>query len=53
MTQRVFELSSLNGKNSFIINGIYDEGRAGTAVASAGDINGDGKDDINYWCSKC
>ncbi|MDJ1258021.1 MAG: FG-GAP repeat protein [Candidatus Midichloria sp.] len=23
------------------------------AIASAGDINGDGKDDINYWCSKC
>lgn len=46
MTQRVFELSSLNGKNGFIINGIYNEGRVGTAVASAGDINGDGKDDI-------
>ena len=37
----VLELSSLNGTNGFVINGARGEG-----LASAGDINGDGLDDI-------
>ncbi|CAG7591606.1 MAG: integrin alpha [Candidatus Midichloria sp.] len=39
-------LSSLNGTNGLIINGIAAYGRAGTSVSSAGDINGDGRSDI-------
>ncbi|MEP3891412.1 MAG: hypothetical protein ABJN69_13215 [Hellea sp.] len=42
-----FDLSSLNGSNGFIINGIDDyDGSSGSRVSSAGDINGDGFDDI-------
>ena len=41
-----FELSSLNGSNGFIINGVSSSDRSGEAVASAGDVNGDGFDDI-------
>ena len=41
-----FELSSLNGMNGFVINGIDAEDTSGIVVSSAGDINGDGFDDI-------
>jgi Ca2+-binding RTX toxin-like protein len=42
----MLELSSLDGKNGFQINGeaAYDE--SGCSVASAGDVNGDGFDDL-------
>ena len=40
------ELSSLNGTNGFVINGIDAEDHSGRSVSSAGDINNDGFDDI-------
>jgi hypothetical protein len=42
----VFNLSSLTGSNGFRINGETGGDRAGTSVARAGDINGDGFSDI-------
>ncbi|MEH2067655.1 MAG: Ig-like domain-containing protein [Nostoc sp.] len=39
-------LSSLNGSNGFIINGINSDDESGNSVSSAGDINGDGIDDL-------
>ncbi|MEH2246161.1 beta strand repeat-containing protein, partial [Nostoc sp.] len=39
-------LSSLNGTNGFLINGIAAEDRLGYSVSNAGDINGDGIDDL-------
>lgn len=41
-----FELSSLDGTSGFVLNGIAAGDQAGRTVASAGDINGDGIDDI-------
>ncbi|MEH2285750.1 MAG: Ig-like domain-containing protein, partial [Nostoc sp.] len=41
-----FNLSSLNGSNGFVINGINDGDSSGDSVSSAGDINGDGFDDL-------
>ena len=41
------ELSSLNGTNGFIINGIDLGDNAGYSVASAGDLNSGGKDAPN------
>ena len=37
---------TLDGTNGFIIEGVYEGGFAGFALASAGDVNGDGLDDI-------
>ena len=42
----VLELSSLNGSDGFIINGIYPGDQSGYSVSSAGDVNGDGVDDF-------
>ncbi len=39
-------LSDLDGSNGFVINGIDDSDRSGRSVSSAGDVNGDGIDDI-------
>jgi hypothetical protein len=39
-------LSSLNGSNGFRLDGVGSFDRAGVAVAAAGDINGDGIDDL-------
>jgi Ca2+-binding RTX toxin-like protein len=39
-------LSALNGTNGFQINGEAEGDRAGSSVASAGDVNGDGYDDL-------
>ncbi|MBN4004112.1 FG-GAP-like repeat-containing protein [Nostoc sp. LPT] len=41
-----FNLSSLNGTNGFTINGINAAAEGGFSVSSAGDINGDGIDDL-------
>ena len=41
-----FDLNSLNGNNGFILKGIDPSDLLGTAVASAGDLNGDGIDDL-------
>jgi Ca2+-binding RTX toxin-like protein len=39
-------LSDLNGSNGFAINGIAVNDRSGSSVSSAGDVNGDGIDDL-------
>ncbi len=41
-----FDLAQLNGKNGFVINHIYPENSSGQSVSGAGDVNGDGIDDI-------
>ncbi len=41
-----FDLADLNGKNGFQINGINKYDSSGASVSSAGDVNGDGFDDI-------
>ena len=41
-----FNLSDLNGSNGFAINGIGAYDSSGTSVSSAGDVNGDGFDDL-------
>jgi len=41
-----FELSSLDGTNGFALNGESANDRAGFSVATAGDVNGDGIDDV-------
>jgi hypothetical protein len=40
------ELSSLNGSNGFVLNGIDANDQSGRAVSGAGDVNGDGIDDL-------
>jgi len=40
------ELSSLDGTNGFVINGIDRGDYSGRSVSSAGDVNGDGIDDL-------
>ena len=39
-------LSSLDGNNGFVINGVDEDDRSGFSVSSVGDINGDGIDDL-------
>ena len=41
-----FNLSSLNGNNGFVINGINSYDALGSSVSRVGDINGDGIDDV-------
>src|SRR4028118_388364 len=41
-----FNLSDLNGSNGFAINGIAAYDDSGSSVSSAGDVNGDGFDDL-------
>ena len=41
-----FNLSDLNGSNGFVLNGIDSGDRSGISVSSAGDVNGDGIDDL-------
>ena len=45
-TDGVLDLSMLDGTNGFILNGIDEEDYSGRAVSSAGDVNGDGYDDL-------
>jgi Ca2+-binding RTX toxin-like protein len=40
------DLSSLNGSNGFKLNGVEPGDQSGISVASAGDVNGDGYDDL-------
>jgi hypothetical protein len=40
------DLSTLNGSNGFVINGIEAFDRSGGSVSGAGDVNGDGFDDV-------
>ena len=42
----VIELSSLDGANGFVLNGIDGFDDSGRSVSSAGDVNGDGIDDL-------
>ncbi|MEH1837492.1 MAG: hypothetical protein V7L20_01715 [Nostoc sp.] len=46
MANSAFNLSNLNGTNGFAINGINPDDRSGYSISSAGDINGDGLDDL-------
>ena len=39
-------LSALDGSNGFVLNGIGIGDNSGFSVASAGDVNGDGVDDL-------
>ncbi|MBD2295802.1 FG-GAP repeat protein [Anabaena sphaerica FACHB-251] len=41
-----FDLTSLNGSNAFVINGLTANDELGFAVSSAGDVNNDGIDDL-------
>ncbi|MDJ0595020.1 MAG: putative Ig domain-containing protein [Pleurocapsa sp. MO_226.B13] len=40
------DLSTLDGRNGFVINGTDEDDYSGWSVSSAGDINGDGLDDL-------
>ena len=40
------DLSSLDGTNGFVINGVDADDLSGISVSSAGDVNGDGVDDV-------
>lgn len=42
----IIELSSLNGTNGFVINGVSEDDRGGSSVSGIGDVNGDGIADI-------
>jgi len=46
MFEPTFNLSDLNGSNGFAINGIAAYDYSGFSVSSAGDVNGDGFDDV-------
>jgi len=39
-------LAEIDGRNGFVIKGIDDSDRSGTSVSSAGDVDGDGFDDL-------
>ena len=41
-----FNLSTLNGSNGFTLTGIDGDDQSGSSVSSAGDVNGDGYDDL-------
>ena len=44
-----FDLGTLNGTNGFRLDGIDADDRSGRSVSSAGDVNGDGFDDLIIW----
>lgn len=41
-----FNLGSIDGSNGFTINGIANDNQSGRSVSNAGDVNGDGIDDL-------
>ena len=41
-----FDLSTLNGTNGFVLNGVDTDDFSGVSVSGAGDVNGDGFDDV-------
>ena len=45
-TDGVLALSALDGTNGFTLTGIDPDDRSGRSVSSAGDVNGDGYDDL-------
>ncbi len=45
-TAELFDVSTLNGANGVTINGLQSHDLAGHSVSGAGDVNGDGVDDI-------
>ena len=45
-TDGVLDLGALDGTNGFILNGIDAGDQSGISVSSAGDVNGDGYDDL-------
>ena len=45
-TQASQDLTSLDGTKGFVLNGIAENDRSGGAVSGAGDVNGDGFDDL-------
>ncbi len=42
----ILDLSGLNGSNGFRLDGVAENDRSGSSVSGAGDINGDGFDDV-------
>jgi len=44
-----FDVSSIDGTNGFVIEGNESGAQLGRSVASAGDFNNDGVDDIRQW----
>ena len=40
------DLSTLDGTNGFVLNGVNFDDRSGNSVSAAGDVNGDGIDDL-------
>jgi hypothetical protein len=44
--QAIIELSNLDGSNGFVINGVLPGDQSGASVSGAGDVNGDGVDDL-------
>ncbi|SOD22535.1 integrin alpha [Nitrosomonas ureae] len=46
MAGPIFNLSELNGKNGFRLDGIAEDDASGRSVSNAGDVNGDGFDDV-------
>ena len=46
MNNGILNLADLDGNNGFVIQGIDNFDNAGRSVSSAGDVNGDGIDDI-------
>ena len=45
-TEGVLDLGALDGTNGFILTGIDADDHSGRSVSSAGDVNGDGYDDL-------
>jgi hypothetical protein len=46
VTPSPINLANLNGQNGFVINGVNADDSSGISVSGAGDINGDGNDDL-------
>ena len=47
------ELSDIADGAGFVLNGVTMDDQSGISVSGAGDVNGDGFDDINHWSSQC